>query len=71
MKLLSTRTHGVVDYLTAGTLLALPRAMGWGDRVTNLLTGAALGTVAYSLLTRYELGAVKVLPMKAHLALDL
>lgn len=69
-KLLSTRTHGFLDYLTAGTLMALPRAMGWSDRVTNLMTGAAVGTVGYSLLTRYEMGLVKVLPMKAHLALD-
>ncbi len=44
--------------------------MGWSERVTNLLTGAAVGTVGYSLLTRYEMGLVKILPMKAHLALD-
>ena len=69
-KLISTRTHGVLDYLSVGTLLAVPRALGWGPRVTNLLTGAAVGTLAYSLLTRYELGLVKVLPMPAHLALD-
>lgn len=69
-KLISTRTHGVLDYLTAGALFALPRALGWSDRVTGLLTGAAVGTVGYSLLTRYELGVVKVLPMRAHLVLD-
>jgi len=69
-KLISTRTHGVIDYLAAGALIALPRAMGWSERVTTLLTGAGLGAVGYSLLTRYELGAAKVLPMRAHLALD-
>ncbi|HEU5116093.1 MAG TPA: hypothetical protein VFT74_05390 [Isosphaeraceae bacterium] len=69
-KLFSTRTHGFLDFVTAGTLMALPRAMGWSDRVTNLLTGVAVGTVGYSLLTRYEMGLVKILPMKAHLALD-
>jgi hypothetical protein len=69
-KPISTRTHGVLDYLTAGTLLALPRAMGWSENVTRLLTGAAVGTIGYSLLTRYELGALKLLPMRAHLALD-
>ncbi len=70
MKLLSTRTHGILDYLTAGTLMAMPRAMGWSENVTRFLTGAAVGTIGYSLLTRYEFGAVKVLPMRAHLALD-
>ncbi len=70
MKPISTHAHGVLDYLTAGALLALPRTLGWGPGVTRLLTNAAIGTVVYSLLTRYELGLVKVLPMKGHLALD-
>jgi HAD superfamily hydrolase (TIGR01509 family) len=69
-KLLSTRTHGLLDLATIGTLLTLPRVMGWSPRVTNLLTGTAVGALGYSLLTRYEMGLVKVLPMKAHLALD-
>ena len=69
-KLLSTRMHGVVDYLSVGTLLALPRALGWSTSVTRLLTNAALGTLGYSLMTRYELGLVKVLPMTGHLLLD-
>lgn len=38
--------------------------------MTSLLTGSALGTLLYSLVTRYELGALKRLPMPAHLALD-
>ncbi len=70
MKLFSTRAHGVLDYLTVGTLLTLPRALGWSNKVTSVLTGAALSTLAYSLLTRYELGLFKVLPVKVHLALD-
>ena len=70
LRFVSTKTHGVLDYLSVGTLLALPRALGWGPRPTNLLTGAAVGTLAYSLLTRYELGLVRILPMPGHLALD-
>ncbi|HEU4327916.1 MAG TPA: hypothetical protein VFS21_32570 [Roseiflexaceae bacterium] len=70
MKLFSTKTHGVLDYLTAGGLLVLPRALGWSDKLTTALSIAALGTVAYSALTRYELGLLKTLPMPAHLALD-
>lgn len=70
-RLISTRAHGVLDLVTAGTLVALPRAMGWSDRVTKLLTMAGVGAVGYSLLTRYEFGLLKVLPMRAHLALDL
>src|SRR4051812_45098498 len=70
MRLISTRTHGVLDYLTAGALIALPRAMGWSRRVTGLLTGAAALHVGYSLVTNYELGLVRLLPMRAHLAMD-
>ncbi|GAB4196777.1 MAG: hypothetical protein OHK0022_14570 [Roseiflexaceae bacterium] len=70
MKLFSTKTHGVLDYLTAASLLALPRVLGWSGRVTMMLSVAALGTAAYSALTRYELGLVKTLPMPVHLTLD-
>ncbi len=70
MKLFSTRTHGVLDYASVVLLCALPRRLDWDRTVTRLLTGSALATLVYSLLTRYELGAVKVIPMPAHLALD-
>lgn len=70
MKLFSTRTHGVLDYSSVVLLLVLPRALGWSKPVTNLLTGSALGTLVYSLLTRYELGVSGLLPMPTHLALD-
>lgn len=70
MKLFSTRTHGLLDYLSVGTLLALPRMLGWNRETTRMLTGAALGTLVYSLTTNYELGLVKKLPMPAHLGLD-
>lgn len=70
MKLFSTKAHGVLDYLSVGTLLALPRMLGWSEGVKMLLTNAAIGTLGYSLLTKYELGLWKKLPMKGHLALD-
>jgi hypothetical protein len=70
-KPISTKVHGLLDYLSVPTLLVLPRALGCGKKVTGLLTGAAVGLLGYSLITRYELGLFKVLPMKGHLALDL
>jgi hypothetical protein len=69
-KPISTTTHGAIDYTTAGMLAGLPRAFGWNRRATNLLTGSAIGIVGYSLMTDYELGLFKLLPMKTHLALD-
>lgn len=70
LKMIPTRVHGVLDLLTAGTMLTLPRALGWSGNATRLLTDAAVGTIGYSLMTRYEMGLVKLLPMKAHLGLD-
>ena len=70
MALFSTKTHGVLDYTTVGTLLVLPRALGWSPMVRTFVTGAALATLGASLLTRYELGLFKLLPMRGHLALD-
>ena len=69
-KMISTKTHGVLDYLTVGQLLALPRMLGWRKGVTQWMSGMALGTLAYSLITRYEVGPIKLLPMQGHLALD-
>ncbi len=69
-KPISTKEHGMLDLLTVGTLTTLPRVFRWEDRVTGLLTGAAAGMLGYSLLTRYQMGVIKLLPMKVHLALD-
>jgi hypothetical protein len=69
-KMISSKTHGVIDYIAAPLLLVLPRLLKFPKRVTNLLTGVAAFHALYSLFTNYELGVVKVLPYKGHLALD-
>lgn len=72
MQKISTKTHGMLDYLTGATLLALPKALGLDEvpASARVLRMAGAGAAAYSLVTDYELGALKVLPMPAHLALD-
>jgi hypothetical protein len=72
MRMIPTQVHGVLDYLTGGTLLSAPKVLGLNDvpasaRVLRLAGGAA---ALYSLLTDYELGAAKLVPMPAHLAMD-
>jgi hypothetical protein len=69
-KPISPRVHGVLDYMTAGFMFALPRVMGWSKTATRLMDCSAAMATAYSLMTRYELGLVRVLPLKAHLAMD-
>ena len=64
--------HGVVDY-SAGALLltALPKlANVEGTRSARQIRIAGAVHAAYSAITDYPLGAVKVLPFKAHLAID-
>lgn len=71
MRFLSTRIHGVIDYLMGALLVALPFLArfpaGWASWVPIAL-GA--GAILYSLITNYELGLVPVLGMPAHLGLD-
>jgi hypothetical protein len=67
-----TRVHGAVDYATSGALLAAPELFRLKDVRASALTPRVAGgaAAAYSALTDYELGAVKALPMRVHLALD-
>lgn len=72
MRFIPTQAHGVLDYLTGGTLLAAPTLLGIRDvpASARILVLAGAGAVAYSAITDYELGIVGLLPMPAHLALD-
>jgi hypothetical protein len=67
---ISTRMHGMIDYTFAATLIGLPFALGWRGRAAMLSIGSGVATLATSLLTRYELGVIPLLPMKTHLAID-
>ena len=64
--------HGATDY-TAGTLLttAFPKLAGVeGTRAAKQIRTAGAIHAGYSTLTDYPLGVLKVIPFKAHLALD-
>jgi len=70
MKPISTRTHGIIDYAFGGALIALPLLMRWDRRAARLSLGAGLATLGVSMMTNYECGLVRLLPMRAHLAMD-
>lgn len=70
MKPISRPAHGVIDYVMSATLVALPHVIKMSPSASRLFTGVGMAHVTYSLLTRYEMGAVKKLPFKKHLALD-
>jgi hypothetical protein len=72
MRFLSTKTHGVLDYLVSILLIIAPWVLGFAGNNTATYVPVALGlvTVMYSLLTNYEWGAVKVISMPMHIMLD-
>jgi hypothetical protein len=67
---ISTRTHAFLDFATVGFALIFPRLLGASDRFAQAITNLALGKIGYALLTRHELGLLRVIPMKTHLMLD-
>lgn len=73
MRFIPTSIHGVLDYLTGLMLLGIPYFFFDGVGGTPVLLARLFGlaTILYSLLTRYELGIVKMIPMSAHLMIDL
>ena len=73
MRVIPTTAHGAIDYTTAFTLLVAPKLWRLDEvpasAATFYLAGASL--TATSLVTDYELSMANVLPMRAHLALDI
>src|SRR5215203_3005762 len=72
VRVITTGVHGALDYLASGANLAFPRMLGLREAPWAVLVPRIDGVAgaSYSLLTDYELGALKVLPMPAHLAFD-
>jgi hypothetical protein len=73
MRFISTRTHGVLDYVMGALLIVAPYLLGFADGTAAQWVPQILGAgaIVYSLLTNYELGAVRVIPMPVHLMLDI
>ena len=72
MRFIPSRVHGLLDYVVGIFLIYVPRLFGFQDggpeeRVFVILGVAAL---AYSVVTRYESGVIRVLPFRGHLVLD-
>ena len=72
LRVIPTSVHGVLDYLASGINLAFPRLLDLHDApwAVLILRIDGVANASYSLLTDYELGAFKVVPMPAHLRLD-
>ena len=74
MKKPITRTvHGIADYSYAAVATAAPKLIGFENNQAAKLFcyGLGGGALLYSIFTRYELGLVRIMPFKTHLAIDL
>lgn len=70
MKPIDARTHGVLDYILAVSLIAAPFLFGLSGTAANLIAAGGTLYLVVSLLTNYPLGWLKVLPFSAHGALE-
>jgi hypothetical protein len=72
MHFIPTRVHGVLDYGVGAFIALAPFLLGFaaGGAETWIPVALGLGAIVYSVFTDYELGLVRRIPMRAHLALD-
>jgi hypothetical protein len=66
LKILNPAIHGVLDYLLALAFLFAPPLFGFGDDAANVSYIVGVTYLGVSLLTRYPLGAVPLIPFTIH-----
>ncbi len=73
LRFISTRTHGVLDYVVGALLIVVPYLLGFADGTAAQWVPQVLGLVAIggALMTDYELGVMRVIPMPVHLMIDI
>ncbi|KAA0012610.1 hypothetical protein F0A17_06600 [Billgrantia pellis] len=73
MRFISTRMHGMVDYVMGLLLIVAPFLFGFATGGAAQWVPIILGVVmlAQALMTKYELGLVHLIPMPVHLTMDL
>lgn len=73
MKPIPTFVHGIFDYIGGAALLFAPEIFQFSEAGgAPVLVARVLGVVILlqSLVTKYELGALKIMPMQIHLMND-
>jgi hypothetical protein len=72
MKLIPPRAHGLLDYAAAALLICSPWLFGFAGDQPESKIPLFLGvfTLVYSLLTRYDYGAIYWLSFRTHLVID-
>jgi hypothetical protein len=73
MLLISSRLHGIWDYVVAALLVASPWLFGFADNTIITWLPVAIGCAIFglSLITDYEYSLAKIVPLRGHLIADM
>lgn len=69
-KVLTPKTHGILDYVLAIAFILAPAIFGFTETAATLSYIIGVLYIGTSLLTRYPLGAIKVIPFPVHGVLE-
>jgi hypothetical protein len=69
-KILNPTIHGVLDYALALAFLVAPAWLGFTDTAASLSYIIGVTYIAASLLTKYPLGVIKMIPFPVHGVLE-
>jgi hypothetical protein len=72
MKPIPTKVHGILDYTTGALFIASPWLLNFSDNdaARRVAVGTGLAVLGLSVMTNYEAGLSKQIPMKTHLQVD-
>lgn len=72
MLFISSRLHGLFDYVLALTLVLAPWVIDLSDTLAPafISVGAGMVILTVSMMTNYELGVARVIPLSSHILID-
>lgn len=73
MRIISTKAHGVMDYIYGLLAISSPWLLNFADGTIAQWLPVVIGVVLLlsSIMTNYELGLMRIIPMPMHLWLDI
>jgi hypothetical protein len=73
MRLINTKAHGIFDYLVMAVLISSPALFNYstGSLADKVNLWISVYIICSSLVTNFEISIFKIIPLKAHLNLDL
>lgn len=66
MNILTSKSHGVLDYIFSAFLLASPALFHMEGSVSNITYALGVAHLLITILTRFEVGIIKLIPFRIH-----